>query len=46
MFIDLTYVQTFGKDGLYPYRLEQGPFSPASLKGSRGNILLTFGVKF
>jgi len=46
MFIDLTYVQTFGKDGLYPYRLEQGPFSPASLKGSRGNVLLTFGVKF
>lgn len=46
MFVDLTYVQMFGKDGFYPYRLEQGPFSPATLKGSRGNVLLTVGFKF
>lgn len=46
IFIDLTYVQNFAKDGYYPYRLEQGPFSPATLKGSRGNVLLTFGFKF
>ena len=46
IFADLTYVQSFGKDGVYPYRLEQGPFSAATLKGSRGNILLTVGFKF
>jgi hypothetical protein len=46
MFIDLTYVHRLTKDFAYPYRLDQGFFAPADLKGSGGNVLLTFGVKF
>jgi hypothetical protein len=46
IFVDLTYVHQIGKDGQYPYLLEQGFFSPVALKGTTGNIVATFGFKF
>jgi hypothetical protein len=46
VFIDLTYVHQLAKDGFYPYRLDQGFFAPATVKGGNGNLLLTFGFKF
>jgi hypothetical protein len=45
MFVDVAYVHTMGKDFHYPYRLQYGPFSGASIKSTGGNAVLTFGVK-
>jgi hypothetical protein len=45
-FIDLTYVHQLFQDGYYPYRLDQGFFTPATLKSGIGSILLTVGFKF
>ncbi len=45
-FIDLTYVHQITKDGFFPYRLDQGFYSPASVNSGTGNILLTVGFKF
>ncbi len=44
-FIDLTYVHQITKDVLFPYRLEQGFYSPATVNSVTGNILLTLGFK-
>ena len=45
-FIDVTYVHQLGRDGYYPYRLDNG-FSPqADLRSGFGTLLLTFGFKF
>lgn len=45
-FVDLGYVHTFGKDVVFPYRLES-PLSvnPASINRSNSRILLTLGFK-
>lgn len=45
IFIDLTYVHTMGKDVDFAYRLQNRPFSAASLKQTGGNVLLTVGFK-
>lgn len=45
MFIDLAYVHTTGKDVHYAYRLQNSPFSGASVKNTGGNAVLTFGFK-
>jgi long-subunit fatty acid transport protein len=45
-FIDLTYVHQIGKDGYFPYRLDNGFFAPVNMKSGVGNILLTVGFKF
>lgn len=45
-FIDLTYVHQLGKDGYYPYRLDNGFYSAADVKATTGGILLTVGFKF
>jgi hypothetical protein len=45
MFIDLAYVHTMGKDVHFPYRLQSGNYSGASLKQTGGNVLLTLGFK-
>lgn len=44
-FIDLGYVHTFGKDVVFPYRLENAAFSPANISSSNSRILLTLGFK-
>lgn len=45
-FLDVTYVHHIGRDGYYPYRLDNG-FSPlANLSSGFGTLLLTFGFKF
>jgi hypothetical protein len=45
MFIDLTYVHTMGKDVHFAYRLQNTPFSGATLKQIAGNVLLSVGFK-
>jgi hypothetical protein len=45
-FFDLTYVHQIGKDGYFPYRLENGFFSPVDLRSGIGNLMLTVGFKF
>jgi hypothetical protein len=45
-FIDITYVHQIAKDAYYPYRLDNGTFSPVNMNTGTGNILLTFGFKF
>ena len=45
MFIDVAYVHTMGKDVLFPYRLQSGNFSGASIKSTGGNAILTLGFK-
>jgi long-subunit fatty acid transport protein len=45
IFIDLAYVHTMGKDVHFPYRLQSGDFSGASIKQTGGNVLLTVGFK-
>jgi hypothetical protein len=45
MFIDVAYVHTMGKDVHFPYRLQTGSFSGASIKNTGGNALLTVGFK-
>jgi hypothetical protein len=44
-FVDLTYVHAMNKDVDYAYRLANGPYSGASIKDTRGNVLLTVGFK-
>lgn len=44
-FIDLGYVHTLGKDVIFPYRLTDAKFYPASIKSSNSRILLTLGFK-
>lgn len=45
MFVDLTYVHTMGKDVHFAYRLQNRPYSGASLKQTGGNAILTVGFK-
>jgi hypothetical protein len=45
-FIDLTYVHQLTGDHYYPYRLDNGTFSPVDLRNGTGTVLLTFGFKF
>lgn len=44
-FIDLGYVQTLGKDVIFPYRLTSADFYPANIKSTNSRILLTLGFK-
>ncbi len=45
-FVDLGFVQTFGTDVNFPYRLEnRNSFQPASLKPNNSRVLLTLGFK-
>jgi hypothetical protein len=44
-FVDLTYVHALIKESQVPYHLEQKPLPIADGKNSRGNVVLTFGVK-
>lgn len=45
-FIDLGYAHSFNKDVVFPYRLYDKPNTFAEQKGSRGNLILTVGMKF
>ena len=45
-FTDLTYVHSLQKDVHFPYRLENGPYSGATINGSNGNVIMTVGFKF
>ncbi len=45
MFIDIAYVHTMGKDVHFAYRLQNRPYSGASLKQTGGNAVLTVGFK-
>jgi hypothetical protein len=44
-FIDLAYAHTMGKDVHFPYRLQNSPFTGASIKNTGGNAVLTVGFK-
>jgi len=44
-FVDLTYVHSMNKDVHFAYRLSNSPYSGASIKETRGNVLLTVGFK-
>ncbi|HEY8690738.1 MAG TPA: aromatic hydrocarbon degradation protein [Chitinophagaceae bacterium] len=44
-FADLTYVYAMNSDVNYPYRLQDKPNDPASLKNNAGNIVATIGFK-
>lgn len=45
IFVDLTYVHTMGKDIHFAYRLQNSPFSGATIKSTSGNIIATVGFK-
>ena len=45
MFIDIAYVHTMGKDVHFAYRLENTPFTGATVKNTGGNAVLTIGFK-
>lgn len=45
LFIDLAYIQTFNKDVNFPYRLNDKANTYATINDSRGNIILTLGIK-
>jgi hypothetical protein len=45
VFIDLGYIHTFTQDVVYPYRLANQAFSPATIKNSAPRILFTLGFK-
>ncbi len=45
-FIDLTYVLALNRDVDFPYRLPDKANTFAAIKGTGGNIGLSFGVKF
>ncbi len=45
VFVDLTYVHTMTKDVHFAYRLQNNPYSAASIKSTGGNVLLTVGFK-
>ena len=44
-FVDLTYVYAINKDVNYPYRLQDKPDDPASIRNNAGNIVATIGFK-
>lgn len=44
-FVDLTYVYAINKDVSYPYRLQDKPDDPASLRNNGGNLVATIGFK-
>ncbi len=44
-FVDLAYVHTMGKDVHFAYRLQESPFSGATIKNTGGNAVLTVGIK-
>ncbi len=44
-FIDVAYAYTMGKDVHFPYRLQSGNFTGASIKSTGGNAVLTVGFK-
>lgn len=44
-FADLTYVYAMNSDVNYPYRLQDKPNDPASIKNNAGNIVATIGFK-
>jgi hypothetical protein len=44
-FVDLTYVQGFGKDADFPYRLSDKANTYAALKQTTGTVLMTVGIK-
>lgn len=44
-FIDLGFVQNFGSNTVFPYRLTSAPFSGANVKDNSTRIMLTFGIK-
>lgn len=44
-FIDLGYVHNIGKDVVFPYRLTNAAFQPATIKSSSPRVLLTLGFK-
>jgi hypothetical protein len=44
-FADLTYVYAGNKDVNYPYRLQDKPNDPASIKNNTGNVVATIGFK-
>ncbi|HSU28310.1 MAG TPA: hypothetical protein VLJ68_08010 [Chitinophagaceae bacterium] len=45
IFIDVAYVHTMGKDIHFPYRLQNGPFTGATIRSTGGNAVLTVGFK-
>ncbi len=45
IFVDLAYVYSMLKDVNFPYRLQDKPNTPASIKNNRGNIVATIGFK-
>lgn len=46
IFIDLSYSHILNKDAVFAYRLNDKPNTFAEQRGSRSNIMLTFGFKF
>ncbi len=46
VFVDLAYQHQLSKDVDFPYRLADEANTFATIDGTRGNILLTFGFKF
>lgn len=46
IFVDLTYVHSMNNDVNFPYRLSDKANTFANVKDTRGNVMLTFGVKF
>lgn len=44
-FIDLAYAASFNKDVNFPYRLADAPNTFAEMKNSKGNVVLTLGIK-
>ena len=45
VFLDLTYVQSLGKDVNFPYRLSDKPNTFADIKDRSGSVILTVGFK-
>ena len=46
IFIDLSYAHIMNKDVQFAYRLNDKPNTFAAQTGSRGTVMLTFGIKF
>lgn len=46
IFIDLGYSHSMNKDVVFPYRLVDKPNTFAYQTGNKGNLILTFGIKF
>jgi long-subunit fatty acid transport protein len=46
VFVDLTYLHQLSREGIFPYRLENGSFSPAAINNTLGNVVVTIGFKF